>query len=73
MYSMIIRLISQCAGCKLSRSQINRQNQLVYSFPMDAPFKIVHADICQVGTEQGFNGEKAFMNLLDGMTSYAVS
>ena len=39
---------------------------------MDASLKKVHAKIYQVGTNQGFNGEKVFINLLDGMTFYIV-
>ena len=53
--------------------ELAKSKELIYSFPIDAPFKIIHIDIYQVGTDQDFNGERSFMNILDGMTSFAIS
>jgi hypothetical protein len=40
---------------------------------MDKPFKIIHADVYSVGVDQAFDGEKCYMNVLCGMTGYAIS
>jgi hypothetical protein len=73
MYKYISHFISNCAGCRLSNARLRKSSTLVYHFPIDEPFKIIHADVYSVGSEQAFDGEKGHMNILDGMTGYAVS
>jgi hypothetical protein len=73
MYKYTSHFISNCAGCKLSNARLRKSSTIVYNFPIDEPFKIIHADVYSVGSEQAFDGEKGYMNVLDGMTGYAVS
>jgi hypothetical protein len=73
MYRYIDHLCQHCVGCKLSKSRVRKSSSLIYSFPMDEPFKIIHADVYSVGVDQAFDGEKCYMNVLCGMTGYAIS
>jgi hypothetical protein len=62
-----------CAGCELADSSKWKSKELLYTFPMSAPFRYMHCDAYMAGKDQGFDGEVAFMNCLDGMTAYAIS
>ena len=61
-----------CAACGLANSTQKRSKELVYSFPVDAPFKLVICDIYKARDIATFDGEKALFVLLDHMTGYAV-
>jgi hypothetical protein len=54
MYKYIEHLITHCAGCNLSKSKIRKSSALVYSFPIDQPWIVLHADVYSVGADQGF-------------------
>ena len=72
MYNYIKTLCRMCAACGLANSTQKRSKELVYSFPVDAPFKLVICDIYKAGDIAAFDGEKALFVLLDHMTGYAV-
>jgi hypothetical protein len=40
--------------------------------PIDQPWVVLHADVYTIGTEQGFSGEKSFMNVLWGMCTFCA-
>ena len=44
---------------------------LVYSFPVDEPTKVVHADVYTLRTELSFSGHKSFMVLVCGLYTFA--
>jgi hypothetical protein len=64
MWKYVNHLISCCAGCTLGNARSRKSTTLVYSFPTDMPWVILHADVYTVGVDQGFSGEKSFMNML---------
>ena len=72
MYKYIDFNIQHCAGCNLTKSRIRKSSSLVYSFPIDQPWMVLHADVYTIGTEQGFSGEKSFMNVLCGMCTFCA-
>jgi hypothetical protein len=72
MYKYIEHLITHCAGCNLGKSKIRKSSALVYSFPIDQPWIVLHANVYSVGTDQGFSGEKSFMNVVYGMCSFCA-
>jgi hypothetical protein len=72
MYKYIDMNIQHCAGCNLTKSRIRKSSSLVYSFPIDQPWMVLHADVYTIGTEQGFSGEKSFMNVLCGMCTFCA-
>jgi hypothetical protein len=52
---------------------MRKSSTIVYNFLIGEPFKVIHADIYSVGSEQAFDGEKGHLNVLDGLTGYAIS
>lgn len=50
MYVYIKHLCSLCAACRLANSMHNKSKELVYSFPVDAPLKLV---VCDIYIKQG--------------------
>jgi hypothetical protein len=66
-------MVEHCAGCRLSNSRLQKSSTLVFSFPLDGPFRVIHADAYSVGIDQGFDGEKSHMTVLCGMTGFVVS
>ena len=72
MYQYIKRMCKACPGCGLSNITKNRCADLVYSFPMDAPMKVLFVDIYAAGTEFNFEGTRHYLIAACGMTSFAV-
>jgi hypothetical protein len=72
MYKYVEHLITHCAGCNLGKSKIRKSSALVYSFPIDQPWIVLHADVYSFGADQGFSGEKSFMNVVCGMCSFCA-
>jgi hypothetical protein len=73
MYKYISHFISNCAGCRISNARMRKSSPIIYNFPINEPFKVIHAQVYAVGSEQAFKGKKGHMNVLDGMTGYAIS
>jgi hypothetical protein len=65
-------LISHCAGCNLGQSKLRKSLSLVYSFLIDQPWIVLHADVYSIGANQGFSGKKSFMNVVCGMCSFCA-
>ena len=72
MYFYIKHLCRLCAACGLSNSRHYKSKELIYSFPVDAPFKLVIVDIYKAGDIAAFDGEKGLFVLLDHMTGFAI-
>ena len=72
MYAYVSQLISACAGCKMANSYRRKNSEIIYSFPTDAPMKIVHADVYTVGADLDFSGHKNFMFIVDGLSTFAM-
>jgi hypothetical protein len=72
MYKYVKFMIQHCAGCSMTKSRLRKSSALLYSFPVDQPWLVVHADVYTIGTEQGFSGEKSFMNVVCGMCSFCM-
>jgi hypothetical protein len=72
MYKYIDYLIKSCAGCNLIKSKIRKSSTLVYSFPIDQRWVVLHTGVYTIGAEQGFSGEKSFMNVLCGMCTFCA-
>ena len=72
MYQYIKRMCKACPGCSLSNITKNRCADLVYSFPIDAPMRVLFVDIYAAGSEFNFEGTKHYLIAADGMTSFAI-
>ena len=72
MYKYIAKMISMCAGCCLGNPLIRHSRELIYSFPVDKPFKVIHADVFTIGADLGFSGHKIFMVIVCGLCTFAI-
>eukprot|EP00956_Cyclotella_meneghiniana_P028882 scaffold68484_cov41-Cyclotella_meneghiniana.AAC.4 len=72
MYSYITRLISKCAGCRLSNPTIKRSAELVYNFPVDSPMQVLHIDNYKAGALKTHDGVISYISVACNMTGFGV-
>ena len=72
MYSYITDMCKKCPGCALSNATKRRSSELIYSFPIEAPFKVIHIDGYTAGKHQIFEGDKLYLVVCCGMCTFAV-
>lgn len=72
MYNYIRQLIKQCAGCLMKNTSTRSGTELLYSFPLDAPFITITGDIWSPGKTEGYSGATALMIILCHMTGFAA-
>ena len=51
----------------------NRSVDLVYSFPIEAPMRVLFVDIYAAGAEFNFMGTKHYLIAACGMASFAIA
>ena len=61
-----------CPVCSLLTVTRNSCADLVYSFPIDAPMKVLFVDIYAASTEFNFEGTRHYLIAACGMASFAV-
>jgi hypothetical protein len=72
MYKYIKYAISTCAACILRNHNSRPATELLYSFPIDAPFLTIHADVWMPGKTNSFDGYIALMIIMCHMTAFAA-
>jgi hypothetical protein len=72
MYSYVKRMCHACLGCALSNSARRTSSELVYHFPIEAPFCILFVDAYKVGNHTSFEGDEAYFISCCGMTGFAA-
>ena len=72
MYQYCKRLIKACPGCSLSNITQSRSSDLVYSFPIEAPMRVLFLDVYAAGVEFNFDGTKHYLIGACGMCSFAI-
>ena len=71
MYTYIVKMCSTCPGCALSNPTCSKSSELIYGFPVEALFKVMHFDGFSAGTQKGFEGNECFLIGCCGMTAFA--
>ena len=71
MFLSIKRMCHACPGCSLSNPSRSLSSDLVYHFPIEAPFRVLFADTYSAGKHSGFEGSKVYLLVSDGMTNPA--
>ena len=71
MYTYCVRKCKQCPGCALSNPTM-KINELVYKFPIDAPFNVLHVDGYKAGKHFNFEGTGTYIIAACGMTGFAA-
>jgi hypothetical protein len=72
MYSFIKRMCIACPGCALSNPTRSTSSELVYHFPIEAPFRVLFVDGYNAGKHSGFEGSEAYLIAACGMTGFSV-
>ena len=72
MYSYIKHVCSACPGCSLLNPTKSRSSELVYSFPIEAPFMVLHVDTYMVGSHTGFKGSEMYLVVCCSMCRFGA-
>ncbi len=72
MYSYIKRMCSACSGCSLLNPTKSKSSELVYNFPMEAPFMLLHIDVYMAGSHTGSKGSKMYLVACCGMCTFGA-
>jgi hypothetical protein len=72
MYSYIKRMCLACPGCVLANPTKGRSCELVYNFPIEAPFLILHVNAYSAGAHSGFEGSGMYLVACCGMCTFGA-
>jgi hypothetical protein len=72
MYTYITKMCNACPGCALTNPTRAKSRELMYNFPIEAPFLVLHIDGYQAGKESGFEGSSHYLIACCGMCTFAV-
>jgi hypothetical protein len=71
MYSYIKHMCNAFPGCALANPTKSKSSELVYNFPIEAPFLILFVDAYSAGKHSSFDGFEVYLVACCGMTSFA--
>ena len=71
MYQYINKLCRACPGCALANPTHSKSSQLVYNFPIEAPFKVLYVDGYNAGKFTGFEDTETYVIACCGMCTFA--
>jgi hypothetical protein len=70
MYTYVKRMCHSCPGCALSNPTRGKSSELIYNFPIEAPFLVIHFDAYAAGKHSGFEGSHVYLIGCCGMCSF---
>jgi hypothetical protein len=56
MYAFVKRMCQACPGCALANPTRSKSSELIYNFPIKAPFLVMHFNAYTAGNHAGFEG-----------------
>jgi hypothetical protein len=71
MYSYIKCMCNACPGCTLANPTKSKSSELMYNFPIKAPFLVLFIDACSVGKHSSFDGLEVYLIACCCMTGFA--
>jgi hypothetical protein len=71
MYAYIKRMCLACPGCVLSNPNRGKSSELVYNFPVEAQFLVMHFGAYAAGKHASFESSDAYLIGCCGMCSFA--
>ncbi len=71
MYSYIKQMCAACPGCTLANTTKSKSSELVYNFPIEAPFLVLFVDAYSAGKHSSFDGFKTYLVACCGMSGFA--
>eukprot|EP00956_Cyclotella_meneghiniana_P037713 scaffold143282_cov76-Cyclotella_meneghiniana.AAC.4 len=72
MFKYCKEMCAKCPACALANKTSRRASELVYGFPVTAPFSVLHADGFHAGKIANFEGDEMYLIVCCGMTSFGV-
>jgi hypothetical protein len=72
MFSYISQMCNSCPGCTLTNPTCAKLRELIYNFPIEAPFLVLHINGFQAGQELGFEGSLHYLIACCSMCTFAV-
>ena len=72
MYSYIKRMCHACLGCALSNPTRGSSSELIYHFPIEAPFRVLFVNAYSAGKYSGFEGSKIYLIAACSMTGFSA-
>jgi hypothetical protein len=70
-YAYVKWMRNACPGCALSNSNRGKSSELVYGFPIEAPFLVMHFNAYSAGKHSGFEGSEVYLIRCCGMCRFA--
>ena len=70
MYTYVKRMCNACPVCSLSNPAKCVSSELVYNFPVQAPFVVMHFDAYKAGNYESFEGHDCYLIGCCGMTAF---
>jgi hypothetical protein len=71
MFVYVQHMCQACPGCALSNPHCNKSSELVFNFPIDALFLVMHFDAYVTGKHAGFEGSGTYLIGCCRMFSFA--
>jgi hypothetical protein len=71
MYSYVKCMCQACPGCALANPTCGKSSELVYNFPIDAPFLVMFFDAYSASKHVGYKGSECYLIGCCGMCSFA--
>jgi hypothetical protein len=63
-------MCAACPGCPLANTTKRKSSELVYNFPIEAPFLVLFVDAYSAGKCSSFDGFETYLAACCGMTSF---
>ena len=71
LYTNVKRMCNASPGCALSNPSKRVSSELVYNFPIQVPFMVMHFDAYTAGSHESFDGHNCHLIGCCGMTAFA--
>ncbi len=72
MFLNISQICNYCPGCALTNPTCAKLHKLIYNFPVEAPFMVLHINGYQAGQELGFKGSLHYLIGCCGMCTFTI-
>jgi hypothetical protein len=72
MYTYVKKMCSMCPGCALLNPKKAKLSKLVYNFPIEVPFLVLHIDTYKAGAHSGFEGLETYVVAYCGMSTFGA-
>jgi hypothetical protein len=61
MYAYVKRMCQACLGCELANPYCGKSSELVYIFPIEAPFLVMFFNAHSAGKHAGYEGSECYL------------